>query len=90
MNTQDAKAHALEEGDEISVSSNKGKIALPVKVTDDIKQGIVSIPHGWGHVFDDMQLSIAKQHAGVNINNLMDTTQIDALSGNAVLSMNWV
>jgi anaerobic selenocysteine-containing dehydrogenase len=86
VNTQDAKAHALEEGDEISVSSNKGKIALPVKVTDDIKQGIVSIPHGWGHVFDDMQLSIAKQHAGVNINNLMDTTQIDALSGNAVLS----
>lgn len=86
VNTQDAQAHALEEGDQIMVSSNTGNISLPVKVTEDIKQGIISIPHGWGHVYDDMQLSIAKQHAGVNINDLMDTTQIDALSGNAVLS----
>lgn len=86
VNTQDALAHALEEGDEIVVSSNSGNISLPVKITDDIKAGIISIPHGWGHVYDDMQLSIAQEHAGVNINELMDTTQIDTLSGNAVLS----
>ena len=86
VNIYDAKNHGLQDGDEIVVSSSTGKIALPVTITDDIKAGIISIPHGWGHVYDGMQLSIAQEHAGVNINDLMDTTQIDALSGNAVLS----
>ncbi len=86
VNSQDAKKHELQNGDLIKVTSKIGEISLPVTITEDIKPGIISIPHGWGHVFDDIQLSIAKKHAGVNINILMDETQTDELSGNAVLS----
>ena len=86
INTLDAKQYELQEGENITVTSIIGEIVLPVGITDDIKTGIVSIPHGWGHVFDDIQLKVAKQHAGVNINILMDEKEIDEVSGNAVLA----
>ena len=86
VNSHDAKKHNLQNGDSIKVTSKVGEITLPVVITEDIKPGIISIPHGWGHVFEDIELSIAKKHAGVNINILMDETQTDELSGNAVLS----
>ncbi len=86
VNNQDAEKHDLKNGDSIKVTSKIGEITLPVSVSQEIKPGIISIPHGWGHVFDDIQLSIAKKHAGVNINILMDENSMDELSGNAVLS----
>lgn len=86
INPIDANHHNLADGDVIEVESQSGTISLPVSITQDIKVGIISIPHGWGHVFDESQLSIANQHAGVNINILMDDSQVDELSGNAILS----
>jgi len=86
VNTEDAKGKNLEDGDMIKVCSKIGDISLPVYITDDIKSGIISIPHGWGHVFAEAQLSIANDNAGVNINILMDEMEIDELSGNAVLA----
>ncbi len=86
INSIDAINYNVSEGDVIEVTSKSGKISLPVSITRDIKAGIISIPHGWGHVFDESKLSIASQHSGVNINILMDDSQIDELSGNAILS----
>jgi anaerobic selenocysteine-containing dehydrogenase len=86
INTTDAEIHKLQDADEIIVTSATATITIPVKITDDIKQGIISIPHGWGHTFADMKISTAQANAGVNINILMDENQIDEISGNAVLS----
>jgi hypothetical protein len=46
----------------------------------------VSIPHGWGHDLDGVQLSVARASAGVNSNLLADETLFDPISGNAVLN----
>lgn len=86
IHPKDADAHQLICGDMIEVSSDSGKVSLPIAVTHDIKQGIISIPHGWGHVFEDAELSIASKHPGVNVNILMDDNKIDEVSGNAILS----
>jgi anaerobic selenocysteine-containing dehydrogenase len=60
---------------------------VPVEVTDAIMPGVVSIPHGWGHDVDGVQLSVAgTMAAGVNSNLLADESLFDALSGNAVLN----
>jgi hypothetical protein len=48
--------------------------------------GVVSIPHGWGHDTDGVRMGVAAEHAGVNSNLLSDETLIDELSGNAVLN----
>ncbi len=86
INPINAKAYELSDGDMVEVKSKVGSIILPVKLTEDIKVNIISIPHGWGHVFPDSKLTIANQHPGANINVLMDESEIDDFSGNAVLS----
>ena len=86
IHPNDAQTHNLTNGDIIKVSSKITSLSIPVLVTENIKTGVVSIPHGWGHVFADTEIQIAKKHAGVNINKLMDETEIDELSGNAVLA----
>ena len=55
-------------------------------MTDAIMPGVVSIPHGWGHDAPGARLSVAAAKAGVNSNLLADETQVDSLSGNAVLN----
>ena len=68
------------------VRSRVGEVRVPVEVTDAIRPGVVSIPHGWGHDLDGVQLAVAGAHAGVNSNLLADETLFDPISGNAVLN----
>lgn len=48
--------------------------------------GVASIPHGWGHDAPGARMDVAREHAGVNSNVLADESQVDALSGNAILN----
>ena len=73
-------------GDTAKVSSHSGSVLAPVEVTDSVMPGVVSLPHGWGHDLDGVEMQVARRHAGVNSNVLADDTLFDALSGNAVLN----
>jgi anaerobic selenocysteine-containing dehydrogenase len=68
------------------VRSRVGSVTLPVEVTENIRPGAVSIPHGWGHDLPGVELGVAGRHAGVNSNLLADELLVDELSGNAVLN----
>jgi hypothetical protein len=48
--------------------------------------GVISVPHGWGHDLEDVQLGLASRRPGANLNWLIDDRVRDPLSGNAVLS----
>jgi hypothetical protein len=56
------------------------------EISAEVMQGVVSLPHGWGHNREGIRLSIAAQHAGSSINDITDDQHIDALSGNAALN----
>lgn len=86
IHPQDAQSCNLQDGDIARVSSKVGAIRIPVALSDDMMPGVISIPHGWGHQMDGVQLSVAKQHAGVNTNILTDDHFLDSLSGNAALN----
>ena len=86
LHPDDAATLGLVDGDDAIVRSRVGEVRVPVEVTDAIRQGVVSIPHGWGHDLDGVQLSVARAHAGVNSNLLADETLFDPISGNAVLN----
>ena len=86
VNPADAETRGLRDGDMARVSSRVGSICIPVAVSEAIKPGVISIPHGWGHGADGIRLGIAQQHAGVNTNLLTDHLLLDGLSGNAVLN----
>jgi anaerobic selenocysteine-containing dehydrogenase len=82
----DARRLGLADGKLARVRSRTGAIDVPVEVTDNIRPGVVSIPHGWGHDLPGIQLGVASAHAGVSCNRLVDERSIDPLSGNAVLN----
>jgi len=87
LHPDDAARLGLGDGDQAQVRSRTGSILVPVEITDGIMPGVVSIPHGWGHDVEGVQLSVASTvGAGVNSNLLADDTLFDALSGNAVLN----
>ncbi|MFI7677029.1 molybdopterin-dependent oxidoreductase [Actinophytocola sp. NPDC049390] len=86
LHPADAGRLGLADGGTAVVRSRAGEIKIPVEVTDAIRPGVVSIPHGWGHDVDGTRATVAKAHAGVNTNVLADDRLLDALSGTAALN----
>jgi len=86
VHPDDAARHALADGTLAQVTSEAGSVIVPVEVTDTISSGVVSLPHGWGHDRPGTQLSVASQHAGVNVNILSPGHFVDELSGNAAVN----
>ncbi len=82
----DANRLGLVDGADAVVASRVGSVVAPVVVTDEVREGVVSLPHGWGHGRPGTRGQVAARHAGVNSNLLGDTALIDPLSGNAVLN----
>jgi anaerobic selenocysteine-containing dehydrogenase len=86
VSAADAERLGLRAGGRARVESRTGSIEVPVEVTEAIMQGVVSIPHGWGHGAEGSRLRVAAEHQGVNSNLLADEELIDAVSGNAALN----
>jgi anaerobic selenocysteine-containing dehydrogenase len=86
VHPDDAADLGLADGDPAVVRSRVGEVIVPVEVTDAIRPGVVSLPHGWGHDRPGTRLGVAREHAGVNSNLLADPHLFDVPSGNAVLN----
>ena len=86
MNPADAERLGIATGRLVEVRSRVGVVELPAEVTADMMPGVVCMPHGYGHNRPGTRLDVARQHAGVSINDLTDETFMDELTGNAALS----
>jgi anaerobic selenocysteine-containing dehydrogenase len=86
MHPLDAATRGISDGQHVSVASRVGRVSAPVEVTDDIRPGVVSLPHGWGHGVAGTQMRVAGEYAGVNSNILTDDAEMDPLSGTSVLN----
>jgi anaerobic selenocysteine-containing dehydrogenase len=82
----DARRLSIENQMTVKVSSRVGSVEIPVEITDEMKQGVVCMPHGYGHARAGVRLDIATKHAGVSINDLTDEYVVDELTGNAAFS----
>jgi anaerobic selenocysteine-containing dehydrogenase len=86
VHPQDAEALGINDRQMARLVSARGDIVVTVRLTDEIKRGVVSLPHGWGHHRLGMRISTAQGSPGVSINDITDDQVVDALSGNAVLN----
>lgn len=86
INNVDAETLNLKNGELVKISSRVGEIQLPVEVTETIMQGVVSVPHGWGHGIENTKMSVANAHIGVSVNQLTDEKFVDQLTGNTALN----
>lgn len=86
MHPDDADQRLLKPDSLVRVTSDKGSIALPLEVSDEMMTGVVSIPHGFGHNRKGTRWQIAEAHAGVSVNDLTDEDMLDGISGNTAFS----
>ena len=59
VHPDDADRLGLADGGQAEVASRVGKLVAPVEVTDAIRPGVVSLPHGWGHDLPGAQMGVA-------------------------------
>ncbi|MFM8846943.1 MAG: molybdopterin-dependent oxidoreductase [Actinomycetota bacterium] len=82
----DAERFGLQEGATATITSRVGSVNATVEITEGIRPGVVSLPHGWGHNVPGPRMAVAAEKAGVNSNVLSDHRAMDPLSGTSVLN----
>lgn len=86
MNESDADERGLSHGELVRVESRAGEITVVLEVSREIRRGVVSLPHGWGHDVPGSRLRVATNRPGSNANDLIDELPLDAQSGAAVMN----
>lgn len=66
LHPADAEANGIAHGDKVRVSTTRGEIYLSANVSDTIRPGVASIPHG---------------HEAANVNLLTSVENVDKLTG---------
>jgi len=90
LHPADARPLGLADGDTVRIATRHGAIELPVALTEDLKQGVVAVPHGWGHKGTGgwRRANGAARGGGVNVNLLMSSEpdELERLAGMAHLN----
>src|SRR4029077_14555977 len=70
VHPDDARRAGVADGASARVRSATGEVIVPVEITDAVRPGVVSMPHGWGHDRSGSRLQVASANAGANSNIL--------------------
>lgn len=84
MHPDDARARGVSDGQDVVLRSRTGMVRVAATVSDEVAPGVVSLPHGWGHARADLR--VARERAGVSVNDVTDETFVDTLTGTAAFS----
>ncbi len=86
IHPDDGKRLAVADGDDLVVSTPAGTITLPAWLCDDIMPGVISVPHGWGHDREGVQLGVARRVAGQSVNDIIGSNRVEAVTAMAQLN----
>ncbi|WP_217130371.1 molybdopterin oxidoreductase family protein [Streptomyces sp. AC558_RSS880] len=86
LHPEDAARLGVRDGQPVRIKGAGGEVTAPAEVTDGVRPGVVSLPHGWGHDRPGTRMRHAAADPGANVNQLLDGSLLDPLSGNAVLN----
>jgi anaerobic selenocysteine-containing dehydrogenase len=85
IHPEDARRIGLESRKPVRVRSRVGEIEVECQISDEMMPGVVSLPHGFGHLVPGVRLSVAQQRQpGACSNFLTDETLLDVPSGTHV------
>lgn len=86
IHPEDARRLGVTEGALCRVRSRVGEVSAPAELSEDILQGVVSLPHGFGHQAAAATLRVAGALPGPNVNALTDEALVEPLLGTAILN----
>lgn len=87
LHPADAARAGLGDDDLADVTSATATVRVPVRLLDDLMEGVCALPHGWGHQHAT-GLSVASRTTGVNVNLLAASgpDAVDPASGMSQLT----
>ncbi|MGH7964062.1 MAG: molybdopterin dinucleotide binding domain-containing protein, partial [Candidatus Binatia bacterium] len=82
----DAKRAGIGDGEEAMLESRVHRGAVRVRVNNEMREGVVSLPHGWGHAPSASWQRTAGAHAGVSVNDWTDDQMVESVVGRSILN----
>jgi anaerobic selenocysteine-containing dehydrogenase len=86
VHPDDAAAAGVADGDTAILESRVHTGDVPIKLSDEMRPGVVSLPHGWGHARAAATLRTAGSHPGVSFNDWSDDAETEAIVGQSILN----
>jgi anaerobic selenocysteine-containing dehydrogenase len=86
VHPEDAARYGVRDGDLAILESRVHRGEVRVRVTDEMRPGVVSLPHGWGHAASAPWQRVAGRHAGVSFNDWTDDRAVESLIGQSILT----
>lgn len=79
IHPDDAARLGLEGGDRAAVTSTRSTVEAEVETTDTVPRGYVTLPHGYGMLYPDVNGVLRQQ--GPQVNELTDLTYVCPIAG---------
>jgi anaerobic selenocysteine-containing dehydrogenase len=86
VHPDDARRAGVAHDDVAVLESRVHTGTLRVHVTDEMRPGVVSLPHGWGHAASAPWQQVAGRHPGVSANDWTDDQEVEAIVGQSILN----
>jgi anaerobic selenocysteine-containing dehydrogenase len=86
VHPEDAERAGVVDGGMAVLESRVHRGEVPVRVSDEMRPGVVSLPHGWGHARAARTLRTAGRRPGVSFNDWSDDATTEAIVGQSVLN----
>jgi anaerobic selenocysteine-containing dehydrogenase len=86
LHPDDATRRGLSDGQRVRIASAAGAIEVPLEISEDMRPGVVSVPHGFGHGNPAVGWRLAARHPGASVNDVTDHRVVDRLTGNAAFN----
>jgi len=86
VHPDDARRAGVTDGEVATLESRVHAGDVRVQVSDDMRPGVVSLPHGWGHAATAPWQRVASATPGVSANDWTDDGRVEGVVGQSILN----
>jgi anaerobic selenocysteine-containing dehydrogenase len=86
VNPVDAARAGVEDGGRAIMASRIHRGEVTVHLTDEVREGVVSLPHGYGHAALKRWQRVAGDQPGPSLNDWLDDSDVEAIAGVSILN----
>ncbi|HYD50560.1 MAG TPA: molybdopterin dinucleotide binding domain-containing protein, partial [Terriglobales bacterium] len=86
VHPEDAQRADLRDSEPAVLENHLHSGTVPVRVTDEVMPGVVSLPHGWGHGPSAPWQRVAGSRPGISINDFTDDQRVEEIVGQSILN----
>ena len=86
VHPEDAQRAGVGDGDSAILENHIHRGEVSVSLSDAMRPGVVSLPHGWGHATSARWQRTAGAHAGVSVNDWTDDQRVESVVGQSILN----